>query len=125
MWDDWERDWLDAYPLDAVPIESRRLLIEARRFVPVIGQSLFDARFKVLDGRKLLDLLDLNAVSPARLEQLAGAPNKVVDLKGLTPCAQLAAFRMIREWRRIPEDRLDRLMTDWLIKLGRERRTLN
>jgi hypothetical protein len=125
MWDDWERDWLEAYPLDAVPIESRRLLVEARRYVPVIGQSLFDARFKVLDGRRLLDLLDLNAVSPARLEQLAGAPKELVDLKGLTPCAQLAAFRMIREWRRIPEERLDRLMTDWLIKLGRERRTLN
>jgi hypothetical protein len=70
----------------------------------------------------LLDLLDLEAVSPATLERVAGAANETVELTGLTPCAQLAAFRMIREWRRIGEERLDRLMSDWLIKLGRDRR---
>ena len=70
----------------------------------------------------MLDLLDLAAVSPSKLERVTAAPNKKVDLKGLTPCAQLAAFRMIREWRRVSEDYLDRLMRDWLIRLGKERR---
>ena len=124
LWDNWERDWLDAYPLDDVPPESRRLLTEARRFVPVIGQVLFNGRPRPLGGRRLLDLLDLDAVAPARLERITVTGGNV-DLKGLSPCAQLAAFRMIREWRKIPEDRLDRLMTAWLMKLGRDRRTLN
>ena len=122
MWDEWERDWLEAYPLEGLPPESRSLMIEARRLVPVVGQALFEGRLQLLGGRRLLDLLDLPAVSPARLESVAGNARRNVDLKGLTPCAQLAAFRMIREWRRIPEDRLDRLMTGWLIKIGKDRR---
>jgi hypothetical protein len=125
IWDDWERDWINAYPLDAVPAETRRLLTEARHFIPVLGQALFDGKLHVLGGRRLLDLLDLAAVSPARLEQIAGTAATKIDLKGLTPCAQLAAFRMIREWRKLPEDRLDQLMTSWLIKLGRDQRRLN
>jgi hypothetical protein len=125
VWDSWERDWIDAYPLAGLPTETRRLLNEARQFVPIVGRVLFGARFRALNGRTLLDLLDLKAVAPATLERVAGVANKTVDLTGLTPCAQLAAFRMIREWRRVPEERLDRLMTDWLIKLGRERRRLN
>jgi hypothetical protein len=122
MWDAWERDWLDSYPLGAAPPETRQLLTEARRYLPVVGLTLFDARHRALGGRRLLDLLDLEAVSPATLERVAGAANETVELTGLTPCAQLAAFRMIREWRRIGEERLDRLMSDWLIKLGRDRR---
>jgi hypothetical protein len=125
IWDEWERDWVNAYPLDAVPPETRQLLTEARRLVPVVGKALFGAKLRVLGGRTLLDLLDLAAVSPSRLEHVTAAPNKKIDLKGLTPCAQLAAFRMVREWRRVPEDHLDRLMRDWLIKLGKERRRLN
>jgi len=124
VWDGWERDWLDAYPLDTVPPESRRLLVEARRLVPVVGRALFEARFRNLGGRRLLDLLDLPAVAPSALERIAG-PAERISLKGLSPCVQLAAFRMLREWRRIPEERLDRLMTDWLIGLGATRHRLN
>jgi hypothetical protein len=32
---------------------------------------------------------------------------------------------MLREWRRVPEAHLDRLMRDWLIKLGKQRRRLH
>ncbi|HEU4650047.1 MAG TPA: hypothetical protein VFS49_01400 [Croceibacterium sp.] len=124
-WDEWERDWLDAYVLDAVPPETRRLLVEARRYIPVVSHALFDGRFSGLGGRRLLDLLDLPAVAPARLEQIAGLAIRRIELKGLTPCAQLAAFRMIRVWRKVSEQRLDELMTEWLVKLGRGRRLLN
>jgi hypothetical protein len=79
----------------------------------------------VLRGRRLLDLLDLEAVSPSRLGSLVGKGGGTVDLKGMTACAQLAAFRMVREWRTISEERLDRLMTAWLISLGKQRRQLN
>ncbi|MBO9623866.1 MAG: hypothetical protein J7500_14250 [Sphingomonas sp.] len=124
-WDAWEHDWLDAYPLDAVPPETRRILIEARRCIPVVSHALFGGRFRELGGRRLLDLLDLPAVAPARLEQIAGSTVRKIALEGLTPCAQLAAFRMIRVWRKVPEQRLDRMMTEWLVKLGKGRRLLN
>ncbi len=124
-WDQWERRWLDLYPLAAVPPETRRLLAECRRYIPVVSQVLFEARLKVLGGRKLLDLLDLNAVAPAALQRSVGVAGGHVTLHGLSPCAQLAAFRMLREWRDLPEDRIDRLMTGWLTSLGARRKPSN
>jgi hypothetical protein len=121
-WDDREREWIAAYPLVRVPPESRRLLLRARSFVPVVGRELFSARFRGLDNRTLLDLFDLSAVNPIRLQRVAGGiPADRLDLRGLSPCAQLAVFRMVREWQPIGEERLDRLMTAWLIRLGRVR----
>jgi hypothetical protein len=125
MWDAWERDWIEAYPLDAVPAETRRLLVEARRYIPVVSQALFDGRLRTLGGRKLIELLDLAAVSPSNLERIVGRSTTKVNLRDLAPCAQLAAFRMIREWRQLSQDQLDRLMTEWLINLGQGRRRLH
>jgi len=124
-WDEWEQQWLDAYPLTNVPPSTAELLKEARRVIPVVGKALFDGKLKGLGGRRLLDLLDLQSVSPASLERLVGPSIAKVSLKTLSPCVQLAAFRMLREWRVVPEERLDRLMTDWLVQLGAARRKLN
>lgn len=121
QWDQWERTWLESYPTDAVPSESRRLLEESRRCIPIVSQVLFEARLKLLGGRRLLDLLDLDAVAPAVLKRSIGSASKHISLHGLSPCAQLAAFRMIREWNDVPEERLDRLMTGWLVSLGARR----
>jgi hypothetical protein len=120
-WDAWERDWLQMYPLDKALPETRTLLTQARRFIPVVGRALFEGRFRVLGNRRLLDILDLPAVSPDALRRIAGAG--VPDLRGLSACAQLAAFRMVRESRDISDERLDQMMTDWLVRLGQRRRT--
>ena len=125
LWDQWEREWLDSYPLEHAPPETRRLLVEARRFVPVVGRALFEGRFRLLGNRRLLDILDLTAVAPTNLERIAAPGVKLLNLHGLSACAQLAVFRVVREWRAISEERLDRMMTDWLIRLGVERRRLH
>jgi len=122
-WDEWEQEWLDNYPLGAAPPETRDILTEAHRLAPVLGQALFSAKLRLLDGRRLLDLLDLAAAAPDPLRRRAVAPN--LDVSGLSACAQLATFRMVREWRGPSEARLDALMTDWLIRLGAERRRLH
>jgi hypothetical protein len=122
VWDEWERDWLQMYPLERAPGETRRLLVQARRFIPVVGRALFEGRFRLLGNRRLLDLLDLAVVAPANLQRIAAGHAGVLDLGGLSACAQLAAFRMVREWHDIPEDRLDRMMTAWLVRIGAGRR---
>ncbi|MDY0883487.1 hypothetical protein ACFPL7_11050 [Dongia soli] len=122
-WDDWERQWLAAYPLDAAPTETRRVLLQARRFIPVVGQTLFDTRFRVLGRRRLLDLFDLAPLAPNELKRRAsGIRGGKLDLTGLAPSVQLAVFRMVREWYPIGEAQLDRLMSDWLMRLGRSYR---
>lgn len=119
-WDDWERQWLAAYPLDAAPTETRRVLIQARRVIPVVGQALFDTRFRVLGRRRLVDLFDLAPLAPNELKRRArGIRGGKLDLTGLAPSVQLAVFRMVREWYPIGEAPLDRVMSDWLMRLGR------
>jgi hypothetical protein len=74
----------------------------------------------------ILDLFDLSAVSPATVGQVvATARSGVLDLRGLNPCAQLAVFSELRARQTMSEERLDRIMTEWLSRLGTTRTSLN
>jgi hypothetical protein len=122
-WDAWEAEWIALYPLRAATPETRRLLIKARTYLPLIGDVLFHTRFAALGGRTLPDLFDLAAVAPSTLERVAaGAATGRLRLGGLPACAQLAVFHVVRESGRLDEAGLDRLMTTWLLELGAQRR---
>ena len=121
-WDAWEREWKLLYPLTGASADTRTLLSDAQRFVPVVGDALFNHRFRALEGRALVDLFDLSAISPAEVRRVAAkAAGGVLDLRGLTPCAQLAVFAELRQMRAMSEERLDDLMTAWLRRLGERR----
>jgi len=121
-WDAWEREWELLYPLAGPGTNSRTLLRDARRFVPAVGDALFNHRFRELEGRALVDLFDLTAISPAEVRRVAEkAANGVLNLRGLTPCAQLAVFAELRHMRAMSVERLDDLMTAWLRRLGERR----
>ena len=123
-WDAWEQEWELLYPLTGPAGTTRTLLQNARRFVPVVGDALFNYRFRELENRALVDLFDLAAISPSEVRRVAmRASGGTLDLRGLTPCAQLAVFAELREMRAMTEERLDELMTAWLRHLG-ERRPL-
>ena len=122
QWDDWEREWELLYPLSGMSGETRRLMRDARRFVPAIGAALFNHRFRELETRALVDLFDLSAVSPSAVQRVAAqAASGVLDLRGLTPCVQLAVFAELRQMRAMSEERLDDVMTTWLRRLGERR----
>jgi hypothetical protein len=121
-WDAWEREWHLMYPLTSTTEENRVLLRDALRFVPVVSDTLFNHRFRELEGRALIDLFDLAAIAPAQVRRTAlKARDGVLDLRGLTPCAQLAVFAELRELRAMSEERLDEVMTIWLRRLGERR----
>ena len=93
VWDEWERDWRALYPLERASPETRGLLVQARRFAPFVGDALFNKRYRELGERALPDLFDLSAVAPAKLSTVAAASKSgVLDVRGMTPCAQLAVF---------------------------------
>ena len=123
-WDNWEEEWLELYPLEDAPIETQKLLRKAREYLPVIGRVLLNTKFKALNRKTIPDLFSLSALSPAELQRVARtAYSGALDLKGLSPCTQLAVFRVIRGHGELKEETLDRTMTKWLLKLGEKRTT--
>lgn len=114
VWDDWEGAWDALYPLAHAPAPARALLGRARAQLPRVARLLFRTRFAVLGGRRLPELFDLDALSPARRPrggwERPPPPGR--------PAAQLAHFRWLREEVGGPEEVQDRAMTRWLLALG-------
>ena len=46
-----------------------------------------------------------------------------LDLRNLRPCTQLAVFRWVRDNTNYNEDVIDKMMTDWLVRLGKSQKT--
>ncbi|HZK04761.1 MAG TPA: hypothetical protein VFC82_02820 [Actinomycetaceae bacterium] len=117
--DTWQEEWREYYPLSGAPPEVRGLLRESVSCIPAVTDALFQTRFRVLNGRKIPDLFSLDLLAPARLRPIAAqAESGAMDLRGLRPSAQLAVFRLVKEGGRLPEEKLDRLMTSWLLNLA-------
>lgn len=126
VWDEWELEWKDSYALEKVPAETRMMLVKATRLVPAVSAALFDARFKPLRRQRLTSLFDLDAIAPSRIAPIAASVRSgVLNLRNLTPCAQLSVFGELRARHPMNEERLDRLMTEWLMRLGATRHTLH
>jgi hypothetical protein len=90
-----------------------------------IGAALFETRFKALRRRRLPELFDIEAITPSRIAPIAASVRSgVLNLRDLTPCAQLSVFGELRARYPISEEKLDRLMTEWLMRLGATRHTL-
>ena len=121
VWDEWQKEWLELYPLEDAPQEMRPLLREAKSLIPVISRAVLHTKFRVLEGKTISDLFDLAALTPSEVQRLAQqAEMGVVDLKGLAPCAHLAVFRLLKENGKLGEEKLDQVMTVWLAKLGQK-----
>ena len=120
IWDRWEKDWREIYPLDLAPSEDEKLLTDAARYIPLIARTLLQTRFRVLGRKAIPDLFNLPSLAPSELQKaikLAGSGS--LPLRDLRPCTHLAVFRLTRAT--MSEDRLDDLMTKWLLKLGNKK----
>lgn len=123
-WDDWEKEWLELYPLDDIPVETQEILKKARTYIPVISKVLLQTKFRVLNRRTIPNLFNnLSTLAPSELQRIARtAHSGTLNLKGLSPCTQLAVFRLIRDQGKLTEKEIDKIMTKWLLKLGEKRK---
>lgn len=65
----------------------------------------------------------MSKLAPENIERIVRTSESgTLNLKGLRPCAQLAVFRLIRNKKKYSEEVIDKVMTDWLIRLGQARR---
>jgi hypothetical protein len=120
IWDRWQQEWVELYPLSAAPAPQKRWIVASTACVPTIARALLTTRFRTLEGKRLPDLFDMAALEPRKIADLADSIGKSpAALKlGRTP-VQLAAFRLLRERGQLTEAQLDDLMTQWLEALGK------
>lgn len=122
QWDEWEKEWLLLYPLDSIGSDSRETLELGRRYLRVVSKTLFHTRFHALYGKTISSLFDLDSIAPWRIERIVhSTENGVLDLTGLSPCAQLCVFRMVRDNGKFGENAINKMMGLWLTKLGERR----
>jgi hypothetical protein len=121
-WDDWQEIWLQLYQIKDAPANVRNLIQQARKYIPLVSRILFQTRFDTLNGSTIPDLFDFSALAPAKIAKIAATSQTgVLSLSGLAPGVQLAVFRRLRDCRKMQEETIDRLMTQWLVSLGKTR----
>jgi hypothetical protein len=126
IYDEWEREWLDLYPIEQAPVEQREIIKKARQYLPLISRVLLQTRFPALYGKAIPTLFKLSALAPSELRRIVRtADSGALNLRGLPPCGHLAVFRLLREQGKISEERIDAIMTQWLVKLGKQKKTLH
>jgi hypothetical protein len=124
-WDEWEAEWRTTYRPEQAPESTRGLLLECARAIPRASGVFFDEPLAPLERRPLVELFDLDAVSPARLAAgLRGRHDDSPQFCALRPSQQLAVYRLLRERSTVPDRRLDHAMTRWLSTLAATRRAI-
>jgi hypothetical protein len=123
-WDDWEAQWLNIYPLEDTTESNRKVLTNGKKYIPAVSRVLLKTQFDVLDKRTIPSLFDFGSIDPTRLKRFIREADRTgyLDLSELSPCGQLALFRMLRNKSNISEQSLDRLMSAWLISLAKGRK---
>lgn len=114
-WDGWEKEWVNLYPLNNLNDTTKKLILEAKKFIPAIGKALLQTKFKKLNNKPLHTLFSLDKLSPLLL-------NKMTTIEGVNSTEfkkqsigfQLAVFRLMREKQAIKQTEIDELMDKWL-----------
>jgi hypothetical protein len=115
IWDDWEKDWLEKYPINNVPSPNKELLMTAQQYLPLAAKIFTDARFTKLDNKPLTSLFKLQTLQPYRLWGMANKATVTSTAFSQEPIGvQLAVFRLLREKRTVSLTEIDALMTVWL-----------
>ncbi|MBI5215384.1 MAG: hypothetical protein HY960_06485 [Ignavibacteriae bacterium] len=126
MWNTWEKEWKELYPLEAAGESTRRILQEGNVYLPVLSRVLLRTKFKILNNKTLPDLFELSKLHPVRLrEAMKQCLQHKKPLRELSPSAQLAVFRLLREENNIKEEELNSMMSKWLINLSMNKQTIN
>ncbi|NOT46925.1 MAG: hypothetical protein HOP17_04145 [Acidobacteria bacterium] len=122
IWDRWEREWRDLYPVDSAPPATRDLVRKLTHYVPTVGAILLRTRFRSLNRKRIPDLFDLSSLAPSELKHRIGPANAGnIDLSGMPSSSHLAVFRLIKEQGKLNEESLDAVMTQWLLRLAERR----
>jgi hypothetical protein len=117
IWQRWEKEVLNTYPVDVLQKSKRYIIEEQIRLLPDVTSAISETTLKELGGRPITSLFDLRAISIQNFENRIYLDGKVV-LTGLSPCQGLSLFRYLFDKGLVREEVLDRLIVQWLLCLA-------
>jgi hypothetical protein len=112
-WDDWSEEWESFYPLKNIDRATKEIILYAKRCLPAIARATITTRFKKLGYQPITSLFDLESISPSSLKKCGSKENFSEAPIGV----QLSSFRLIRDQKNMPIERLNNIMHSWLINL--------
>ena len=119
IYNEWEKDWLNSYPLEYAPPKLQKLLAMLRSYFPIVNDVLFGAKFSALNGKTLPSLFNLDQLHIRNLELKASSFLNTGKLSLSTSSSEhIAVFALLREKGMLSEESLDRIMTQWFVKLA-------
>lgn len=123
IWDDWEEEWKALYPKPLASTEAQEFLVHGLKYLPVIGRVLLRYKFPSLRDKTIPGYFNFTVLAPTELRRrLPAAKQRTLNLKGLSPAAQLAVFRLVKEQGKHTEEQLDEIMKHWLFRLATRRK---
>ncbi len=118
LWDQWEHDWQQFYPIDRLGNTTKQLIGEAIENIPTIAKAMITTTFKKLGNKPITTLFDMKLIEPNLLLKSANLDTIKAPEFNLKPIGfQLAVFRMLRETRQHKQSEIDKLMHSWLVEL--------
>jgi hypothetical protein len=116
-WNMWEDEVLDTYPLDRLHIGTREIIDEQIALLSDVSSAILETGLKVLGGKPITSLFDLDAISPQKLNKHVDS-NGLIVIGGMRPCQQLSLFRSLLDRGKVREDILDRMIAKWLLYMA-------
>jgi hypothetical protein len=113
-WDNWIEEWESFYPVKNADKVTQEILLAAKRYLPAIARATITTRFKKIGNRAIASFFDLERIAPSNLQRCSTKEHFSAQPVGV----QLASFRLLRDKKNMPIQRINELMNSWLINLN-------
>jgi hypothetical protein len=64
VWDRWEEEISNTYPLDELQKSKREIIEEQMRFAPDLSRAILGKGLKVLEDKPITSLFNIEVISP-------------------------------------------------------------
>lgn len=119
-WRELKDDWRLSYPTDQLPLNTQSALQALEETIPHVVEFLIVSRFKRLEGKRIMDLFDMSALSPLSQSTAASEFLHTGQMPpGLRPCHELGVVRHAFDQFNHSPDKFHELALSWLTGLNK------
>jgi hypothetical protein len=112
-WDDWSEEWESFYPVKHTDRVTKEIILDAKKYLPAIARATITTRFKKLGNKSITSLFDMESIAPFNVKKCRAEKHFLRAPIGV----QLSTFRLIRDKKNMPIERLNNIIHSWLINL--------